>query len=647
MDAKKIYDSDYKFITGRDRTAKAASLFDNEIVKSDITCKNGYLHELKDMLIVPYNMEQYIRKSSNLSVFGKLMTRFSEPVDSKLRVGNDTVWTMRYFNNDSYEGSALTKDAKGQAVTNYLYYDPGWNLYTAEATSNGQSGYQKDMAVMFVPSDSAMNAYLSPDGEGSDLYASYPTWASLPDNIAADYVKNHQLYSFLSSLPHNFPTLKDEAGYFMNVTEADIDHTFVGRNGVVYVTKKVFPPLDYKSVMGPAKMNPNNSIFRMGMEDAYCQFQYYLRSLKSTYLLLISPNTAMKGYVDPVSLGYNTNEHCYWDFFVNDRGTISATPYSIATGEVIQKFTSSTALSTLATNGEISDVSVIKNRLQDILDTHTLVLKNGVSAFESAVDGGQEWFISKGYAPVHVSGYKSGASVYGSGNSSVKNVQTRYDKSNGISLVVDGIVQNTTKSVYETLSSNPEFKDFFDLCNAMDFFETAPSNESHALNYRVKFFGQYHYTIYVPTNNAIEAAQAAGVIPTLSQIESETDETQKEALMEKLKKFLRYHFQDEAVMDKGEALNGETMLSATLNTSNNQFYPLYITNTTAASHSGGKITVTNNKKTITATVSSDANLHNLVARDIVVNRSALTNATLIETYAFAVIHQIDKVLNFE
>ena len=185
MDAKKISADDYRFITGHERTTGAASLFSNEIVQGDITCKNGYLHELEDLLLMPENMEQHIRHTDNLSLFSSLMTRFATPYDSQWRTEQgDTIWALRYFNNDSYEGSALIRDAQGNAVPNYLYYDPGWNLYTNEATMNGQSGYQKDMAAMFVPSDQAMREYLSATGDGADLYESYPTWASLPDNIS-------------------------------------------------------------------------------------------------------------------------------------------------------------------------------------------------------------------------------------------------------------------------------------------------------------------------------------------------------------------------------------------------------------------------------------------------------------------------------
>ena len=42
----------------------------------------------------------------------------------------------------------------------------------------------------------------------------------------------------------------------MEVSKENIVDKFVGRNGVVYVTDKVFTPLDYRTVMGPARLTP-------------------------------------------------------------------------------------------------------------------------------------------------------------------------------------------------------------------------------------------------------------------------------------------------------------------------------------------------------------------------------------------------------
>ncbi len=644
MDAKKITADDYRFITGHERTGNGASLFSNEIVSADITCKNGYLHELQEVLLVPENMEQHIRHNKNLSLFCSLMTRFATPYDSNLRTAEgDTIWALRYFNNDSYEGSALTKDMNGNAVPNYLYYDPGWNLYTNEATMNGQSGYQKDMAAMFVPSDKAMRDYLSPTGDGADLYESYPTWDVLPDNIAADYVKNHQMYSLLSSLPHYFDGLKDEAGYEMGVTADDVDSVFVGRNGVIYITNRVFPPLDYRSVMGPAKMNPRFSIFRQALEDTYCQFQYYLRSIKSQYLFLITPDELMRNYLDPVSLGYNGDEQCRWDFFVNENGTVSATPYSLLTGERIETFLSSSQLESVAVDGEISTVSIIKNRLQDILDTHTLVLSNGVDGLRQALADGQEWFVTKGYAPIHIGGADKGAVIYGTNEDHSVQVTDTYEKSNGLTLATDGLLQNTTRSVYNVLSQTPEFSTFFNMCNEMGFFAANISAANHALDNRVRFFGQYHYTIYVPTNAAMAQAVSDGIIPSLDDIAQETDAEVKEEMEQRLTRFLRYHFQDDAVMVKGELLNGAAKLTSTLNEDTHQFYPVYVTNTTLQ---GGGITL-RDMLNRTVSVVQDTALTNIMARDVVVNKGNLSQASEIEAYAFAVIHQTDNYLRWK
>ena len=109
------------------------------------------------------------------------------------------------------------------------------------------------MGCMFVPTNEAMDRFLSADGEGSDFFEAFGSWDNVPDNIAADIVANHQKYSFLSSLPSRFNDIKDEAGYEMEVSKENIVDKFVGRNGVVYVTDKVFTPLDYRTVMGRLK----------------------------------------------------------------------------------------------------------------------------------------------------------------------------------------------------------------------------------------------------------------------------------------------------------------------------------------------------------------------------------------------------------
>ena len=97
--------------------------------------------------------------------------------------------------------------------------------------------------------------------------------------------------------------------------------------------------------------------------------------------------------------------------------------------------------------------------------------------------------------------------------------------------------------------------------------------------------------------------------------------------------------------DTGESFQGakesnKDYLSSTLNNSTSKFYPITVTNTGASislkTATGG-----------TAHVVTSGGLYNLMARDIIVNNKDRNAATEIASSSYAVIHQVDQVLNFE
>ncbi len=654
LSAKDITDDDIRILCGVERGDDDAFLFGNKIVQRDITCKNGYLHELGTLMVPADNMAQYIRGEERVTTFNSLMDRFCEPVPYEKTSDGEQIYQLRYFNSDlKNTGHGLTTDVNGRTVGGTLYYDPGWNLYQPAATSSGTTTqpYETDMGAMFVPTNEAMEAYFcdDPDAEGYDIYTSFGgQWDSVPDNIVGDILSNHQKTSFLSALPSGFGSMKDEAGYEMELTQDNIVDCYVGRNGVVYVVDKVLPPLDYRTVMGPVKVDPDYKIFSLALGDNYCQFQYYFRSLVSTYHLFATPDECMNGYVDPVSLGYTTSRHATWDFAVNASGEIQATIRSTLTGDSIGTDRSS------GTSGTLT------NRLNDILNQQTLV---------GQLTPGQEWYITKGYAPVRVT-WSGGepVQIQGAGNDAPLNIRGHMDKTNGTTHFVDGIVQPSRTSIYATLgqhagssvsgSDDDAFQAFYDLMLCADLFVPSPTTSSRALDNAVSFLGQYHYSVYVPTNEAIAQAQAEGLLPTVAEVENPTltDEEdaaglsivdKQDSLRNVVKRFVKYHFQDGAVFIKGEEETQEQYLSGTLNETTNKFYPLYVT------QDGTSLSVLDyaNYRNDTsarqaAHVLTSGGLYNINARDIVVNNATLTSATKIETYAFAVIHQIDRVLRF-
>ena len=655
-----ITDEDVQFITNGSATASTPSLYGNKIIKQDITCKNGYLHELEGLITPPETMAGYISQSAKTSQYAALMNRFAVPV---LYKQNPRIYTLRYFNEHPQNLSnrmtlnitgALRVDPDGNDKSNAcLYFDPGWNAYQKTATNSNstEAPYQEDMAVMFVPTDEAMTDYFRMGGDGEDLFKSFDgDWNQVPDNIVADIVKNHQKYSLLSALPHDFSIMKDEAGYDMGISESNIVEKYVARNGVVFTINKVLPPLDYRSVMGPAKVDLSNQIFNIAMNDSHTQFMYYLRSLLSRFEFLITPDAQMKHYVDPVSMFKQTANHAYWDFRLSTTGEIQAVAYNVETGD-------SLAL--------ITDGKTLNNRLTDILRSHTLVVESS-DVFRQAVADGQEYFVTMGYTPLRIKGTTAGGSVLGKGNATAITIQDASDKTNGTSYIIDGIVQNTLTSTYQNLNQsenssvlNPQspFSEFLRLCNACSIFSNQATTSIIPADPYITFLQQYDYTLYIPTNEQLKAAQQAHYIPTPEELQdlyeqsADGQESHIDSLyqiaVDRLRRFIRYHIQDNSIFIRGKKEQNHEYLSETINNETRLFYPLFVTNT------GDAVTVRDNVGN-TRTVNNSDGLYNLIGRDLKFNNTSgsstkfdINTSTTIDTYTCTVVHQIDAPLWFE
>jgi len=635
MAVKGIQNSDFEFITGNSRAKNDVYIYDIKVLERDIPCKNGYLHILEDVLVPPLNMAQFIKTSAAVSQFNHLMDRFCAPylykiVYNTVTSRNDTIFHLRYFNSGV---SSLSKepDANGNVsissgtVDATLLLDPSWNKNQTSAGNNQLYGY--DMPAMFVPSNEAMTEYFSATGLGSDLYDEFKTWDNIPNNIAADFISNHMKKSFLTAMPSQFGGMKDESGFLMNVTTANIVNSYISRNGLVYTINKVLPPLDYRTVIGPVKINSTTSIFQKGQSDSYVKFIYYFRSLLNTYSYFASLDASMDNYRDPVSQGYAAANKQTWKFKVAANGTIQATAYKVSGDSVI-----------------ISD-GRITNRLQDIFDLQTIV---------GEINEGQEYYITKGGGAVRVNGhvavaangqkmFTEGTTLEGGGNierGTKATIVKNYAKENGCTYFIDGILENPIKSVFGCLQGNSKFSKFFELCTQSDIFSILASASTKALNSKVKFFDLYHYTVYVPTDEAIDAVLGTSVLPSQAQIDNASTVEEKAALEEKRLRFLRYHFQDNSIFIGGQQVANKAYLSSTLNNTTGKFYPLYVTNV------GNEMTVKDYKGNVANVLKLD-NCYNLMTRDVVVNSSDLSSATSIVTSSWAVVHLIDKALRFE
>jgi hypothetical protein len=167
--------------------------------------------------------------------------------------------------------------------------------------------------------------------------------------------------------------------------------------------------------------------------------------------------------------------------------------------------------------------------------------------------------------------------------------------------------------------------------------------------------------VYVPTNEAIQNAIANKTIDDWDYINSISDDNLRDAEIDTLERFLRYHFQDNSVYIAGDAIN-QVYQTATLKTDDSDSYFRTYKNKyfrIGVNGDGSSLTLTTENGG-TANVITENSLYNIMARDYVFsdNPQAYTevdgsgsgkdfSSSTITTSSMSVIHQIDNILNFE
>lgn len=651
-----ITDNDFQIIMGIEREFNDAFIFDSKIIERDVVCKNGYVHILEEVLVPRVNMAQYVKNNANTTVFSRLLHRYCAPYYSSQLTTNyreinpsftDSIFVKEFFTGAQGGGRAIYPNNRAINSDNLLAFDPGWNSY-----SNGP--LQADMAAMFVPTDETMNAYFD-NGQGRILKERYGSWDGVPDDIIALLLRRHMRTSFVESVPSRFDKLTDANNYSIPIEEGHIVDTYIGVNGLVYLTNDIYPPNDYVSVYAPALFNENAKIMNWAIRNNQIgDFRLYLNSLISEYSFFIPSDQYMDEYIDPVTIKKDiTGVLKFW--YDEEDFDVKATVYTydLETGEVGDSV------------GLIENSGFISNRLIDILDNHIVV---------GDVTSGQRFYLSKGGQLVEATGSGENLVVRGGGDINMGtqcNVIQHYDQENGNTYIIDKPIQTPFNSVYKIMSENEEFNEFFKLLTG--FPASAQNaiflsrNNYYGIDFSVKFFNTFNYTVYIPTNQAVQQAIQNGlIIPWESQdgiigINDMTNQTEVNEAMNKLERFLRYHFQDNAVYISGSPVN-KIHQSATIklnggesyfNTFTNKYYKIGINgdgnNLTLTTETGNQVSVI-----------TDNNLYNIHARDFIFNADPLDLAEVdgtgtgtaysgsrIFTSSSAVIHQIDNVLTFE
>ena len=613
----KLANTDVDFIYNQpEGTFKTDDIYVNQsrVINSNIFCLNGFIHQVDKVITPLENMAEIIRTTPEASIYSSIIERFAAPDDSislaKIYNGvfettYDTVFVKRYFS-DRSAGSTMSRnvpfslDKNGKPFDDgntALKYDPGWNGYLPYI-SNDRQPMMEDLAVMLVPTDEAINDWWN-NGGGAVVKNYYGTIENTPNSVLDKLVKVNQLESFVSSAPSRFADIMDDANEKLGIKIEDVDRSIIGCNGIVFLTNKVFTPSSYSSVLFPAVIDTTQ--FKI-LSNVITNLNYdkYLNSPVSSYVFLLPTNKGMLTYIDPVSYGQTTeavtNKTNLWEFHLDLTQKASKQLYAdvyeceiLADGSVIVGDKKNSVKGG-------TDNSILKNRIEDLLDNHIVVLDEN-----EVYDPSKKYYKTKARTFVKLESDGSQYKVYGSYQDEVNQpivaeAPATYNMKNGLTIPIEGVAMGARRSVLATLKNATdengdsifsEFASIVEACavsknNSKDGWQAADQIYGNLFNLKAKgsvgaedvtsnsgkatyLLNNYNYTVYAPTNDAMQKAYDAG-LPTLDDLEAaeqyddENDIDPNDTLShaarvrEVMLDFVKYHIQDNSIfVDKGFA----------------------------------------------------------------------------------------------
>lgn len=647
MNNNKITNDDYNFLYNytTDRKAGDASVNGVNMIQQNIKCSNGFVHKMAEVVMPLENMAQIVNSKPQVSIYSKLLERFAAPYyigkdnvdfyNDMYKTNVDSIFQKRYFSKWSQGGTENSRDdGNGVHSSEELNFDPGWNTYCTQAEVTSSSplnvALQRNMGVMMVPSDAAMQDYWD-NGPGKVLKNQYGTWDNVPTKVVKELINNNMQSDFIGTcVPSKFSSILNDANDPMGVTKESIDSVWLACNGAVFLTNKVFSPTSFVSVLYPAVVNESMRIIDWAVTQ--CQYNVYLNSLNSYYSFFIPSNTALLNYVDPASYGKSDTE--LWRFHYDEKeNTVWAGvyKYDVATREVGDSIE------------EVRNTDLIKSRLKDVLDNH-IVIGN--------VEDGNTYYKTKGGQEIKVSNARAGVggmTVEGSlqANETFEPLRVSYiydqtAQGNGKCYILDGEpIMTTRKTTIDLLREHDEMSEFTALLEGSALVEQIHDKKYACAGDNISTFNTYNYTVYVPTNESIRTLQAAGKLPTWDKVAEEQEAGQLQAATQDslaIENFLQYHIQDGALFIGAKPQPQDGYETAFIG-SNGKFVKLYPTLT-----STDIIIRTSASDSAPARVVKGDGTYNLMAREYILNNEDKTSASALYTASTAVIHLIDKPL---
>jgi uncharacterized surface protein with fasciclin (FAS1) repeats len=383
-------------------------------------------------------------------------------------------------------------------------------------------------------------------------------------------------------------------------------------------------------------------------------YRLYLNSLVNRYSVFVPTDEFFNSYIDPIAFGQTVPAALKfrWDEKTSSvRGSLWR--YDKTTNTV-----GDSLLVAEISSANTTGAAFLKNRLWDLLDSHIIL---------GDITPDKQYYLTKANDIIKVTG--SGGSLSVQGGQDVLNgvsskVELTYGQENGATYFVDKPIQPALRSVYKVLGESHEFEEFYKLLVGVPDTCVQQIIVQQGIDFRIKFFNAYRYTLYVPTNEAVLKAIADGKIKTWEEIYEDT--LTQAAQINRMIRILKYHFQDDVVfvgnnIDKlyQSATIKDNDAATHFQSAKNKYLKIGVQG------DGSKLTLTMdtpNGSSFAGQTATTTTTNNIIAKDYIFGRllgdyknadnSGTASATAfssstISTSASAVIHQIDNFLTFE
>ncbi len=542
MKMSKITDNDLSILTnGQSNTISDSWINGKKVVESDITCKNGYIHKVNGVVESSPSMAEILRQHDDLSGWSKIFSRFSGPYYSNSlsteynRIFNkqDSAYVLKYFNKQDAttvngQLSYPTPDGKDY-ITDLLAFDPGKNTYMYTNTMGYDLHY--DAGALIVPDNEALEYWWN--NEGRDLKDEYGVLDSVPTKTLAKLLNVNMLSSFIETVPSKFKQVLNDAKEELGIQPENVKACYMGCNGVVYVVNKVFAPAEYASVAYPALAHESRmNVIYWAIDNI--GFLPYLLSMDAEYAFLLPTNDAMLTYIDPASYG------------MTEGGQESPILLEFVKDPVMKRTWATRYASTVAPDGTIvkggeqtkqlsrdaAGQKIVSTILEDMLDQLIIVLPQKGKKVEDYIAEGYHYFKTKGGTLLYADKGANGQPAFAGGwqmEHQKKLIPTTeiYTKQNGSSYQLEEMVPlGAQHSFYMTLKEHSEYENFLKLLenDYSNLFtqllnkKYKPGNQALE-NKNFSLFDNYNYTVFVPSNNAIQQLQEQKVLPTWRELE--------------------------------------------------------------------------------------------------------------------------------